>query len=76
MNLVSSVKIPVLLGHGEDDPTVHVDHSRRMARALEGAGKQVELVVYDDEIHGRRGQANRRDWYTRLAGFFDGCVKN
>ena len=34
------IKIPVLLVHGDDDIQVLVDHSKRMARALDGAKKK------------------------------------
>ncbi len=76
VNLASSIRVPVLLGHGEDDPTVHFSQSKEMASAFESAGTPVELVLYEDEIHGSRGQDNRVDWNERLAVFLDRCLQN
>lgn len=48
---------PVLLIHGEDDDVVPVSQSRDMERALRRAGKDVRLVVVENEGHS--------DWSTR-----------
>lgn len=49
---VTSQTPPTLLIHGEDDATVSVEHSRRMAAALEKAGVPSELHVYPSGKHG------------------------
>ena len=41
------------------------------ACALEKAGKEVESLVYEGEIHGFMDDRNRIDFYTRLADFFE-----
>jgi dipeptidyl-peptidase-4 len=41
----------VLLIHGESDDNVHPSGTMRMARALQEAGKQFELMIYPDEAH-------------------------
>lgn len=74
VNHAASIQIPILLGHGEDDPTVHHSQSRAMASALESHDKDVELVMYDDEIHGKRGEANRIDWWSRMSVFLGDCL--
>jgi dipeptidyl aminopeptidase/acylaminoacyl peptidase len=68
------IQIPVLLGHGEDDPNVHVDQSKNMAKALRKAGKQVELALYDDEIHGWQEEASSMDFGGRLERFLGECL--
>ena len=65
------VRIPVLLGHGADDPIVHVKQSQRMAKALRDAGKAVEYLEFPDEIHGFALEANRIRWYEALIAFFE-----
>jgi dipeptidyl aminopeptidase/acylaminoacyl peptidase len=65
------VRIPVLLGHGADDPTVHVKQSQRMAKALRAAGRNVEYVEFPDEVHGFLLEANRIRWYEALIAFFE-----
>ena len=37
------VIIPILLGHGKDDPNVHMDQSRNMAKALRRLGASFEF---------------------------------
>jgi dipeptidyl aminopeptidase/acylaminoacyl peptidase len=65
------VRIPVLLGHGADDPTVHVKQSQRMAKALRAAGKNVEYLEFPDEVHGFLLEANCIRWYEALIAFFE-----
>ncbi len=63
--------VPVLLLHGDSDPVVHVEQSRRFAAALADAGGDVELHVYAGEGHGLRQPENQLDEYRRMASFFD-----
>jgi dipeptidyl aminopeptidase/acylaminoacyl peptidase len=68
---VSAIASPVLLGHGENDQRVHVKHSRRMEDALRDAGKAVEYLEFEEEVHGFLLEANRIRWYSALAAFFE-----
>lgn len=63
------IKIPVLLVHGDDDIQVLVDHSKRMARALDGAKKKYELVIIKDGNHSLSRFEWRQTLLTRLEGF-------
>ncbi len=67
----AEIQIPVLLGHGTDDPIVHVRQSQRMAKALRAAGKNVEYLEFPDEVHGFLLEANRIRWYEALIAFFE-----
>lgn len=67
----ANVKVPVLLGHGEDDERVHVRQSRRMAEALRKAGKDVQYLEFPNEVHGFLLEANRVQWYEALVAFFE-----
>ena len=42
---------PILLIHGTDDAVVPIDQSRRMERALKSAGKDVQLITFDNQSH-------------------------
>ena len=68
---MSAVRIPILLGHGADDPTVHARQSQRMAAALRKAGKDVEYLEFPNEIHGFALEANAIRWYETLIAFFE-----
>jgi dipeptidyl aminopeptidase/acylaminoacyl peptidase len=65
------ITAPVLLGHGEEDGTVRVDHSREMHAALRKAGKRVRYLEFPHEIHGFALEANRIRWYEALSAFFE-----
>ncbi len=63
---------PVLLLHGDLDKNVDIDHSERLASALERADKPVEFVEYEDEDHGiRTKQANTIDLLQRVGDFLE-----
>jgi dipeptidyl aminopeptidase/acylaminoacyl peptidase len=67
----SEIGLPVLLGHGDVDTVVPVDHSREMANALRKAGKPFEYLEFEHEIHGFLLEANRIRWYEALIAFFE-----
>lgn len=69
---VDSIRAPVLMAHGRNDPLVPVEESEAMARALEARGVPVELVVWPDEGHGLTNPANRLSFYG-LAERFLAC---
>jgi len=48
---VSPETPPVLLFHGDEDETVHIDQSIRYAAALEAVGGEVELVLWPGGNH-------------------------
>jgi dipeptidyl aminopeptidase/acylaminoacyl peptidase len=63
------IKVPVLLVHGDDDIQVLVDHSKRMARALDGAKKKYELVIIKDGNHALSRFEWRQTLLTKLEVF-------
>jgi len=73
INLVEKIEDPVLLAHGRHDGVVPYKQSVRMQDALEDAGKESEIVLYED-WHGFIHQPNRIDFYTRLRDFLQTCT--
>ena len=65
------IKAPVLLIHGDDDIQVMVDHSRRMARALERERKAHELVIIKDGNHSLSRYEWREILLTKLEAFLE-----
>jgi dipeptidyl aminopeptidase/acylaminoacyl peptidase len=47
----SEIRAPVLLFHGDQDINVSVDHSKKMAKALERVKTPVEYIEYEDVEH-------------------------
>jgi dipeptidyl aminopeptidase/acylaminoacyl peptidase len=72
--LADRIKIPVLLIHGTNDWIVPHAQSELMARALERAGRSVELELIDGATHG----FNRTDWRAKMnqrtAAFVDARI--
>jgi dipeptidyl aminopeptidase/acylaminoacyl peptidase len=64
-----SIKAPVLLMFGADDPRVAIVHGTRMRDALEANGTPVEWVLYGGEGHGLHKDADRFDYYRRIEVF-------
>lgn len=57
-----SIRVPVLQVHGDADVNVVIDHSRKMARALDKANKANKLVIIKDGDH----SLVRAEWRTTL----------
>jgi dipeptidyl aminopeptidase/acylaminoacyl peptidase len=60
---------PVLLIHGDDDGVVPVAQSRDMERALRRAGKDVRLVVLENEGHNDWNTTNEMTVLTEVEAF-------
>jgi dipeptidyl aminopeptidase/acylaminoacyl peptidase len=66
---VAQIKIPMLIGHGEQDERVPVRQSHQMADALTQAHADVTSVFYKDAGHGFDSAADLEDWLRHLETF-------
>ncbi|MDQ3328084.1 MAG: S9 family peptidase [Chloroflexota bacterium] len=73
---VENVRAPVLLFHGKEDKAVPHEQSIEFAEAVRRQGGIAELVLYDDEGHGFRKQANRKDRLEQTERFLEKYVLN
>jgi len=55
---------------GANDPRVVVQESRDLVEALKAQGKQVELLVFEDEGHDVLKFDNRVRCYSAITEFF------
>lgn len=62
---------PLLLLHGEDDPTVRFMHAIEFYNGLRWFQKNVVLLAYPGEGHGLRQYENQKDFQIRTRQFFD-----
>lgn len=62
---------PVLLMHGEDDERVPISHGKKMLRALQERGKQVDWLVFAEEGHGLSYIRNQHLYYVTLLDFLE-----
>ena len=68
-----SDKVHLKLTHGTGDDNVHFQNTLQLVDALQKAGKQFELMIYPDGMHGYRGkqgehsaEADREFWLKYL----------
>jgi dipeptidyl aminopeptidase/acylaminoacyl peptidase len=64
-----NIVVPVLLLHGERDDIVPVSHSRRMARALRAAGRDVRYIEVAGEAHPYWSDERQTALYTEVEAF-------
>ncbi len=76
INSIQNIKAPLFVIHGENDPRVPVSEARQLVSKLKELGREVELVVYDDEGHGIAKLKNRLDVYPKVVTFLDRILKN
>lgn len=71
INHVDVFKAPVLLIHGENDKVVPIRQSKAMAKKLKKAGKQVEFIKIDDELHSFTTTEARTKTVESIVAFVD-----
>lgn len=64
-----AIKAPVLMFHGTFDQNVEPAQSRTMKRALDAAGKRVELVEYPELAHSLETSEARTDMLRKISAF-------
>lgn len=64
-----TIKAPVLMFHGTFDQNVEPAQSRTMKRALESAGKRVELIEYPELAHSLETSEARTDMLRKISAF-------
>jgi dipeptidyl aminopeptidase/acylaminoacyl peptidase len=69
LNHVDSIRVPMLVVQGANDPRVVKEESDQMVRALRESGNPVTYVVYEDEGHGFAREPNRLDFAGRVEQF-------
>ncbi len=70
----AAIQAPVLLAHGDKDNNVFVDHSRDMADALLGAGKQVEYLEFKGLYHSLEDSSARTELLTKIGQLLDRTI--
>ncbi len=71
INNIAKIKTPLLLIHGKKDLRVPVEQSTIMAKAMQAAGKPVELVLQPEGDHHLSREADRLSYFTAIADFLE-----
>lgn len=69
LNSAKSIRVPLLVVQGANDPRVKKAESDRIVIAVRDQGKPVEYLVAPDEGHGFAGRDNRMAFYTAQERF-------
>lgn len=69
IHFADHVRVPLLIGHGEQDNNVPPKQSHDMVAALTKAHADVTSVFYKDSGHGFDSSADLEDWLKRLEAF-------
>ncbi|WAC64251.1 prolyl oligopeptidase family serine peptidase [Pseudoxanthomonas sp. SL93] len=64
-----SIRVPVMLAHGLEDPRVDFEHTRRMARMLTLAGHAPVELSFEKEGHGIDVPENQEKLWSGVAAF-------
>jgi dipeptidyl aminopeptidase/acylaminoacyl peptidase len=70
----AQISAPVLLVHGTIDTNVKFAHSQKMQAALQGAGKQSELLTFDGLDHQLDDSAARTQMLTKIGALLDRTI--
>ncbi|MBS0212785.1 MAG: S9 family peptidase [Proteobacteria bacterium] len=63
--------LPVMFAHGTKDVRVDYEHTRRMVRMLNLAGRPPVLMTFEGEGHGNFSASNENAMWTGIAGFLE-----
>jgi dipeptidyl aminopeptidase/acylaminoacyl peptidase len=69
LSRAASIKVPMLIAHGDKDRTVPVTQSKKMDEALRRAGIEHEFVLYPEEKHGFSKAEDSIDFLKRVEAF-------
>jgi dipeptidyl-peptidase-4 len=75
LHYADELKGAFLLIHGTADDNVHVQNSYRLAKALQEAGKDFDMMIYPDKNHGIYGGQTRYQLYKRMYRFLKNQLK-
>lgn len=75
INHVQNIEAPLMIIHGANDPRVPLSEAKQMYEKLLSMGRQVELLVYNDEGHGLAKLKNRLDAYPKVDIFLRSVVQ-
>ena len=70
----ASIRVPVLLVHGDQDANVAIAQSERMHDALKSNGKPVEFLRYKDLDHQLDDSQARIEMLTRIGALLDRTI--
>src|SRR5581483_9441131 len=71
MTHIDSIRAPLFIQHGRNDPRVPVTESEHIHAVLTEKGIPCELLIFEDEGHMVEKLSNRIETFTRMVDFLD-----
>jgi len=68
---IDSIRAPLFIQHGRNDPRVPVSESEHIAAVLREQGVECELLIFEDEGHTVEKLPNRIETFERALRFLD-----
>jgi dipeptidyl-peptidase-4 len=75
INFVDDFQGDLLLMHGDADDNVHFQNSVRLVQELIHAGKDFDMMLFPQRLHGIRGEAERVFLFKKMTRFFERNLK-
>lgn len=69
LNHTDKMTAPLLIFHGKNDTRVPVSEAEQLHRDLQRQGKEVELIVFEDEGHQTENIKNQIEMNTKIVAF-------
>jgi dipeptidyl aminopeptidase/acylaminoacyl peptidase len=75
VNHATSIKQPLFMAHGDNDPRVGLAQADRFVQALRASGGKVEYLVFKDEGHVITRDDSRARMYEGIQRFLAACLQ-
>jgi len=72
---LDTLACPLLVIQGRNDPRVVAKESEQLVADLKKKGKDIEILLFEDEGHDVQKYANRVKCYNAIVGFFEKYLK-
>lgn len=72
---IDAIKVPLLIGQGENDPRVTKQESDQLVEAMSQKGLPVTYINYPDEGHGFSRPENRISFFAITEAFLSQCLQ-
>jgi dipeptidyl aminopeptidase/acylaminoacyl peptidase len=72
---IDQITFPMLVIQGRNDPRVVAEESEDLVQHLQEIGKDVEMLLFEDEGHGVEKFKNKVTCYNRITDFFKDTLK-
>lgn len=73
---VDSIKVPVFIAQGKNDPRVNVNESNKIVKKLKERNIDVSYMLKENEGHGFRNEENKFEFYQAVEQFLDKHLNN